>query len=93
MFMYVCKCIIFFSLAFHVIFSNGSHRHLPLWFFSGAGPASVLPMVSDICASIQHTVLSHMAKRLYRAFMFCGMKELLPENNRTLVSKVQWVTL
>lgn len=50
---------------------------------SAAG--SVIPNLENMCASLQLAILNHMAKRLYRAFMFCDMKGLLPESNRSLV--------
>ena len=54
--------------------------------YLGLGAASVIPSAADLCASLQYGTVSHMAKRLYRAFMFCDKKELLPKTNRTLVT-------
>jgi len=55
-------------------------------FLSGSSAAgSVIPNLENMCASIQLAILNHMAKRLYRAFMFCDMKGLLSESNRNLV--------
>ena len=49
------------------------------------GASSVLPNVSDVCASFQFGVLQHLAKRLQRALLFCELKGLLPPANKTLV--------
>ncbi|XP_067938369.1 tRNA N6-adenosine threonylcarbamoyltransferase, mitochondrial-like [Watersipora subatra] len=51
----------------------------------GLGAATVIPSAADLCASLQFAAVNHLGKRLYRAFLFCDMKELLPKVKRTLV--------
>ena len=55
---------------------------------AGTSPGTMVSTAADICASLQYATLLHMAKRLYRCFMFCDSKQLLPETNRKLVSKL-----
>ncbi|KAJ8314349.1 hypothetical protein KUTeg_008910 [Tegillarca granosa] len=45
----------------------------------------VLSNAADICASFQFGLLQHFIKKLQRAFLFCELKNLLPEQNRVLV--------
>ncbi|XP_041366368.1 probable tRNA N6-adenosine threonylcarbamoyltransferase, mitochondrial isoform X2 [Gigantopelta aegis] len=47
--------------------------------------SSVLPNAADVCASFQFGVLQHLAKRVQRGLLFCELKGLLPETNKTLV--------
>jgi len=47
----------------------------------------VLPNIADLCAGFQAMVLHHLAKRVQRALLFCELKKLLPDGNRTLVCK------
>lgn len=61
--------------------------------FIDVGASSTIPSLADLCAALQHATLVHMAKRLYRAFLFCEMRDLLPTENRTLVSHNTTVTV
>ncbi|XP_054881591.1 tRNA N6-adenosine threonylcarbamoyltransferase, mitochondrial [Poeciliopsis prolifica] len=51
----------------------------------GVEEGTVLSCVNDIAAATQHTVASHLAKRTYRAVLFCRANRLLPSQNPTLV--------
>ncbi|KAI5613422.1 putative tRNA N6-adenosine threonylcarbamoyltransferase, mitochondrial [Silurus asotus] len=51
----------------------------------GVEPGQLLSCVQDIAAAAQHTVASHIAKRTHRAILFCKTRDLLPQNNPTLV--------
>lgn len=50
------------------------------------GLSSVVASAPDICASFQYGVLHHMARRLQRAFLFCDLKQLLPEFKTLVLS-------
>uniref|UniRef100_A0A4W4HLS1 N(6)-L-threonylcarbamoyladenine synthase n=1 Tax=Electrophorus electricus TaxID=8005 RepID=A0A4W4HLS1_ELEEL len=45
----------------------------------------LLSCVQDIAAATQHTVALHIAKRTFRAILFCKAKGHLPQSNPTLV--------
>ena len=61
---------------------------------TGLSAAAVIPSVADLCASLQFGTVNHMAKRLYRALLFCDMNQLLPKTNRTLVGySIDYFTL
>ncbi|XP_053482167.1 tRNA N6-adenosine threonylcarbamoyltransferase, mitochondrial [Ictalurus furcatus] len=51
----------------------------------GIEPGQLLSCVQDIAAAAQHTVASHITKRTHRAVLFCKARDLLPQNNPTLV--------
>ncbi len=53
----------------------------------GPGPAAgVPPNVGDICATFQHAILHHLAKRVQRALIYCEHTGLLPEDlEKTMV--------
>ncbi|TSW62337.1 putative tRNA N6-adenosine threonylcarbamoyltransferase, mitochondrial [Bagarius yarrelli] len=50
----------------------------------GVESGQLLSCVRDIAAAAQHTVASHIAKRTYRAIIFCQTRGFLPEINPTL---------
>nr|XP_056717209.1 tRNA N6-adenosine threonylcarbamoyltransferase, mitochondrial [Euleptes europaea] len=52
----------------------------------GLQPGQLLSCISDLASSIQHTVAVHIAKRTYRAILFCTQNGILPQNNATLVA-------
>ena len=76
----VCACDIF-------VFFYFKSSHFTYIYFSGISPPQVLANVGDICASFQYSALTHIAKRLQRALLYCEMTELLPNENKTLVGK------
>ncbi|XP_060561727.1 tRNA N6-adenosine threonylcarbamoyltransferase, mitochondrial-like [Ruditapes philippinarum] len=47
--------------------------------------SNVISNAGDVCASFQYSVVRHLAKPLHRAFLFSEMRELLPEDGKTLV--------
>ncbi|XP_023932712.1 probable tRNA N6-adenosine threonylcarbamoyltransferase, mitochondrial [Lingula anatina] len=51
----------------------------------GIKDGSILPNVSDVCASFQYCVLRQLAKRLQVALLYCEIKSLLPVENKMLV--------
>ncbi|XP_076858455.1 tRNA N6-adenosine threonylcarbamoyltransferase, mitochondrial [Brachyhypopomus gauderio] len=51
----------------------------------GIQQGQLLSCVQDIAAATQHAVASHIAKRTFRAILFCKAKGLLPSSNPTLV--------
>lgn len=52
----------------------------------GVEEGTLLSCVKDVAAATQHTVASHLAKRTYRAILFCKANNLLPSDDPTLVS-------
>lgn len=46
---------------------------------------ALLPEIADLCASTQHAVAYHLARRTQRALAFCDQQGLLPEGKPTLV--------
>lgn len=59
---------------------------LILCVFIGIVGADLLPNYKDICASFQYAVAAHLCTRLRRAMEFIEKRELLPDDNRILVS-------
>ncbi|KAJ8367640.1 hypothetical protein AAFF_G00314270 [Aldrovandia affinis] len=51
----------------------------------GVQQGEILSCVSDIAATAQHTVASHIAKRTHRAILFCKARGLLPQSDPSLV--------
>ncbi|XP_077473111.1 tRNA N6-adenosine threonylcarbamoyltransferase, mitochondrial isoform X1 [Stigmatopora argus] len=51
----------------------------------GIQRGDLLSCVNDIAAAAQHTVACHLAKRTYRAILFCKANGLLPSDTPTLV--------
>lgn len=54
--------------------------------FTGVEGCGVISGLSDFCASFQHGVFRHMARRLMRAIQFLDQEGLIPaEKHRFLV--------
>lgn len=55
------------------------------FYLSGISGESVISTVGDLCASLQYAITFQICRRLQRAFSYCELQGLLPENS-TLVS-------
>ncbi|KAM5280579.1 tRNA N6-adenosine threonylcarbamoyltransferase, mitochondrial [Ctenodactylus gundi] len=52
----------------------------------GIEKGQILSSAADIAAAAQHTTTCHIAKRTYRAILFCKQRNLLPQSNAILVA-------
>lgn len=56
------------------------------FYLSGISDETVISTVGDLCASLQYAITFQICRRLQRAFSYCELQGLLPENS-TLVSR------
>lgn len=52
----------------------------------GISGESVISTVGDLCASLQYAITFQICRRLQRAFSYCELQGLLPENSTLVVS-------
>lgn len=55
-------------------------------YLSGISGERVISTVGDLCASLQYAIAFQICRRLQRAFSYCELQGLLPENS-TLVGR------
>ena len=52
----------------------------------GIEGSDTIPSVNDLCASFQHSVVTHLTKKIQRGMIYADMRKLVPDENRKLVS-------
>lgn len=48
-------------------------------------PDTVIPDINNLCAAFQLNIARHLCHRVQRAMEFVQLKEIIPENKKTLV--------
>ena len=47
----------------------------------------VIPTVTDLCAGLQHAIMSHICRKLQRGMLYADITNLIPKEARRLVSQ------